>query len=1308
MYHRAKHPSTQPLKSTITQVERYSSEAAACRSAEHSAAAAAASAKEAAAGMSAELEGARHRAGQLQARLAAREAEVERLGKELAVHACAETRAVVGRLGSEDAAKRLSSDMSRLRSQLSAAESCRAAAVRQADRHAAAAEAMGGQLAVALAGAADAQEAANAAHADAESCRARALASDAEARARERDCAKLEKQFESARASEADARAQLAASADSARAAEHAASAARVRAVHTDAQSRVRAREAERLSQLLVEARAEAYNTASALLQAEDAARAAAADTVRAHQRCAQLEARGRVAEGEADRLAKAVEAAERGGAATGDKARDAEEALREVGEDAETLRKRVVQLQGELRNREKEVERAQAAAQREAKSANERVRSAEAALAAAADDAVAARKAAAEAGAALADARADAQRTAQLLESTQSSEAELSSKWVAVAEAAREADKGAARMKQRVRELERQLKARDEEASRLSASLVSAEQAAASAALAVGADAGAATSLLSPQLESARAALTQSQANARDARAQQRRMRDELDAARGGQRVAAADADKARSALMRCQAELAEARARASGAETSVRVKERVLESHFKQSATEGNAVAGSASKAQSRLQGDLAKTEAALGQARARISLLESFLVTKDKEVEGLQRLLDGARTGAPPASPSAGLSSSAGADSESVRRLESELAACRARLVHVEHTARSRELAVDKLRSMLSDKVAKEERRLARDKTTYASLRQAWLASRDGGRSSAGAVAAACREMRPVELVGLYEAQRAGLESELSHLRSESRTLAGQLRDAQNLIAAKERQGAWRGAEEGAQAQGRLLLAERRNAELAHELAAARASAAGNIRGAEARVRAAEDKLHTSREEVAALRTELASRPTAEQHRGVQREMALLERRLQEVRHGTPGEPGASADSSATVGGGGGGGGGAPCSARSGQGSTPPGSTRQMMARDKEVHRLGLRRVEDMGRGVLVALVQDVCIELDVCEPTSLPPSARKLMRVVVATPRMEAWMGEVCGAVYTADGDRPTLAGALTGLPGGSGLSPQLVKAIAAQDPTAIPSLLLAARNALSELSSTRSVLIDIGEALQHRADPGARRLRTPADAVAAVRDLVTSDNAGASGAAARALGDARMAARQPGDALAAALHHFCGLFEVTSGLEGAVPAMTKLYMTLSEQRNMLRDLASSLGLPPDSGPTALMAATVAAISRPAQPPPPGTSSSAGASAGAASSPIQQQQDHQDGSGALLALVVRTLGAKSSSDAPAVAERLVGRLRRLDDVLPRYQGVAAQLYELLRVPGLDAVLPAVQALVGAVQQQQQQHA
>jgi hypothetical protein len=49
--------------------------------------------------------------------------------------------------------------------------------------------------------------------------------------------------------------------------------------------------------------------------------------------------------------------------------------------------------------------------------------------------------------------------------------------------------------------------------------------------------------------------------------------------------------------------------------------------------------------------------------------------------------------------------------------------------------------------------------------------------------------------------------------------------------------------------------------------------------------------------------------------------------------------------------------------------------------------------------------------------------------------------------------------------------------------------------------------------------------------------------------------------------------------------------------------------------------------------------------------------------------------------------------SHLQAVTLAERLVGRLRRLDSVLPRYQRVASQLFETLRVQGLDDIVPAV---------------
>lgn len=46
-------------------------------------------------------------------------------------------------------------------------------------------------------------------------------------------------------------------------------------------------------------------------------------------------------------------------------------------------------------------------------------------------------------------------------------------------------------------------------------------------------------------------------------------------------------------------------------------------------------------------------------------------------------------------------------------------------------------------------------------------------------------------------------------------------------------------------------------------------------------------------------------------------------------------------------------------------------------------------------------------LLGTLQDVCIELDAEDATLLPGAARKLLRVVGAVPRMEAFIGQVKG-------------------------------------------------------------------------------------------------------------------------------------------------------------------------------------------------------------------------------------------------------------------------------------------------------------
>lgn len=41
-----------------------------------------------------------------------------------------------------------------------------------------------------------------------------------------------------------------------------------------------------------------------------------------------------------------------------------------------------------------------------------------------------------------------------------------------------------------------------------------------------------------------------------------------------------------------------------------------------------------------------------------------------------------------------------------------------------------------------------------------------------------------------------------------------------------------------------------------------------------------------------------------------------------------------------------------------------------------------------------------------VQEVCISLEVADPTSLPAAITKLLRVVATLPRLERFVGDVC--------------------------------------------------------------------------------------------------------------------------------------------------------------------------------------------------------------------------------------------------------------------------------------------------------------
>jgi hypothetical protein len=67
---------------------------------------------------------------------------------------------------------------------------------------------------------------------------------------------------------------------------------------------------------------------------------------------------------------------------------------------------------------------------------------------------------------------------------------------------------------------------------------------------------------------------------------------------------------------------------------------------------------------------------------------------------------------------------------------------------------------------------------------------------------------------------------------------------------------------------------------------------------------------------------------------------------------------------------------------------------------------------------------------------------------------------------------------------------------------------------------------------------------------------------------------------------------------------------------------------------------------------------------------------------------------------LASILGTPG--DPGQATLVAERLVARLQRLDEALPRYQKMSSQLFDLLQVHALDDIVPTVHQLLVSLSQ------
>ena len=122
-----------------------------------------------------------------------------------------------------------------------------------------------------------------------------------------------------------------------------------------------------------------------------------------------------------------------------------------------------------------------------------------------------------------------------------------------------------------------------------------------------------------------------------------------------------------------------------------------------------------------------------------------------------------------------------------------------------------------------------------------------------------AAAAAVAAAAKDLRPVDIVRVFESQRASLAEELAVTKAENRVLEVQAARAREALHAA-----------GLPVEGEELLE-------------------GRARAAVRQAAAAEERAARAEAEVAALRSELGSRPTAAALESLKRQLGIMERQL-----------------------------------------------------------------------------------------------------------------------------------------------------------------------------------------------------------------------------------------------------------------------------------------------------------------------------------------------------------------------------------------------------------------------------------
>ena len=565
-----------------------------------------------------------------------------------------------------------------------------------------------------------------------------------------------------------------------------------------------------------------------------------------------------------------------------------------------------------------------------------------------------------------------------------------------------------------------------------------------------------------------------------------------------------------------------------------------------------------------------------------------------------------------------------------SEGKQKMGSEKDKIQGKVEHLEHALRARNKEVDHLKQKLKERDEREARKQTRDKGIYDKLKK------KVARQNAGTVAAAARELRPAEIVGIYESQREVLESEITALRTDLHATKSRLEEKEQYILNKDMAGNWKTPAEGEMLNS-LAASQKASADAVRKLAEFEVKATEAARTAAKDIAEERRKNHVLAEENAGLILELESRPQTKDLQAAQRYINMLQKEMAKLK--------ASIDSQQYKG---------------AAGPEATKDTASRMRRDRKVFQLGLHKVHNVPHSILVQIVQDACIKVELDDPTLLSQSMAKLLRIVAAVPKMERFVGAVCEAV----------------LQDGVNFIPQDVREI--PDPKEVPRVLQHWLSELKKLHDLQIFFDALLRELQHRSTTSKQKGKSTSAALMAIKEMLVAERAfhqmrATFENANQILND------NPDELLSKVVAHFQRLFNCPQ-LEGTFAAINQAYLTVTESKNFLKALRNLIGLDRNAGVNACLARIRQLVILQAK-----SFSDAGKQGGSAEQ-------------AWVLELAKLLDAKDAEDVFGKVKEIVRIKEEGEAVKSEYKEVIEELYDVLSVNTVGEIVGAAKKLAG----------